>query len=645
MDFIITWLIKVFCHVLAIPFDLALHSLGEVFRMDGVAFLAVFGTNALTYYTDLFIPLAYALLLGLTLFSITKSVLGDKNEISADAPLAILLRLGLCFFAIKNALFLLQTIRSVFSVAYDWLAVELSNHQTISSQLEQVGDAIGEHLFANHLNFKDILDMSGLASGTLGLLFSTIFLIPVYFRIIRVMITFASRYVLRCVLELVSPLPFACGVSRSTSNILSNYLRLYVGILVSTIISAFLLKLYWAGAALLSYNMIHSVQRGVLTMFLLMGMYEVFLKVDTYINQIGLHGMAAMQDRRPTLSSIMQGLFAGTGLYKSLKGLKGGPGLFGSRVGPNPKSMQGLTPIGGENQKRLPMFSDARAHTTGGPQSMEKESKTSAHSVKGAMSLSNASSMMGQEYMRTGKAAGQAFRALMPSCMADVTRAVPPGKYKGALINDAGFQPISLRKNAETGRWEGAPIMKEQGMSEVTGADYKAMSELANEYGATAVSIGDGDDGIQFSIRAGETFVTSGCEKGFDKFVAIQNGIDPYMDADQSGFANTSIQTTAFGETGHIMATKVGNNGMQGYYYSPSVGRVEGVKASVISKEEYEHNSVRAVKLNNGMYLRFHKSDPDSAISKAAANVTFSDGRFIRKGKFTLNDDGSLNKE
>ena len=195
---------------------------------------------------------------------------------------------------------------------------------------------------------------------------------------------------------------------------------------------------------------------------------------------------------------------------------------------------------------------------------MQKESKTSAHSVKGAMSLSNASSMMGQEYMRTGKAAGQAFRALMPSCMADVTRAVPPGKYKGALINDAGFQPISLRKNAETGRWEGAPIMKEQGMSEVTGADYKAMSELANEYGATAVSIGDGDDGIQFSIRAGETFVTSGCEKGFDKFVAIQNGIDPYMDADQSGFANTSIQTTAFGETGHIMATKVGNNGMQG---------------------------------------------------------------------------------
>ena len=182
-------------------------------------------------------------------------------------------------------------------------------------------------------------------------------------------------------------------------------------------------------------------------------------------------------------------------------------------------------------------------------------------------------------------------------------------------------------------------------MSEVTGADYKAMSELAKEYGATAVSIGDGDDGIQFSIRAGETFVTSGCEKGFDKFVAIQNGIDPYMDADQSGFANTSIQTTAFGETGHIMATKVGNNGMQGYYYSPSVGRVEGVKASVISKEEYEHNSVRAVKLNNGMYLRFHKSDPDSAISKAAANVTFSDGRFIRKGKFTPNDDGSLNKE
>ena len=175
MDFIITWIIKVFCHVLAIPFDLALHSLGQVFIMDGVAFLSVFGENALTYYTDLFIPLAYALLLGLTLFSITKSVLGDKNELSAEAPLTILLRLGLCFFAIKNALPLLKTIRSLFSVAYDWLSVELSNHQTINGQLEQVGEAIGEHLFANHLAFTDVLDMSGLASGTLGLLFSTIF--------------------------------------------------------------------------------------------------------------------------------------------------------------------------------------------------------------------------------------------------------------------------------------------------------------------------------------------------------------------------------------------------------------------------------------------------------------------------------------
>ena len=74
-------------------------------------------------------------------------------------------------------------------------------------------------------------------------------------------------------------------------------------------------------------------------------------------------------------------------------------------------------------------------------------------------------------------------------------------------------------------------------------------------------------------------------------------------------------------------------------------GKVEGVKASMISKEEFDHNPKRAVKLNNGTYLRFHKSDPDSAIAKAAASVTFEKGRFVRKSKFSLNPDGSLKEK
>ena len=75
MDFIFTWIIKVVCYLIAIPFDLALNSLGQIFAMDGEAFLAVFGTTALTYYGQLFMPLAYALLFALTLLSIIKGLL------------------------------------------------------------------------------------------------------------------------------------------------------------------------------------------------------------------------------------------------------------------------------------------------------------------------------------------------------------------------------------------------------------------------------------------------------------------------------------------------------------------------------------------------------------------------------------------
>lgn len=634
MDFIFTWLIKVICYLIAIPFDLALNSLGEIFAMDGVAFLAVFGTSALTYYGQLFMPLAYALLLALTLLSIVKGVLGDKDEGSMDAPVHLLIRLVLCFFAIRNALPILQTIRSVFSVAYDWIALEFSTMDTIKLQLEQVGEAIGGHLFDHNIEWGDVLEMSGLASGTVGLLISTIFLIPVYFRIIRVMITFASRYVIRCVLELVSPLPFACGVSKSTSNILTNYLRLYVGILVSTIISAFLLKLYWAGAALLSYNMIHNVARGILTMFLVMGMYDVFMKIDTYINQIGLHGMAPTADRRASLHSIMQTLFMGTGLYKYLKGQGGS---LGNRMRPSPDpkgpspmgriGSTGQSAIAGSNRERMGIgMSSAMTNASG-------VGKTAV--AKGAagspMSLSRASSMMEQKSMRSGFAAREAFQALMPG---GVT-AGSGKQYPGQMYGKSGAQSMVFRKNGISGHWEGAKVLNDDGLGFYTG-DYRPVSELAAEAESTSVGIGIGEDKINFSMQAGETFVTSGFEKGFDQYAAkhtYDNG------------AEYSVVTNAFGERGYMMATKVGNNSMQGYYYSPGRGKVEGVKASMISKEEFDHNPERAVRLNNGTFLRFHKSDPDSAISKAAASVSFEKGRFVRKTKFSLNPDGSLKEK
>ena len=634
MDFIFTWLIKVICYLIAIPFDLALNSLGEIFSMDGVAFLAVFGTSALSYYGQLFMPLAYALLLALTLLSIVKGVLGDKDEGSMDAPIHLLVRLVLCFFAIRNALPILQMIRSVFSVAYDWIVVEFSTMDTIKLQLEQVGEAIGGHLFDHNIAWGDVLEMSGLASGTVGLLISTIFLIPVYFRIIRVMITFASRYVLRCVLELVSPLPFACGVSKATSNILSNYLRLYLGILVSTIISAFLLKLYWAGAALLSYNMIHNVARGVLTMFMVMGMYDVFMKVDTYINQIGLHGMAPTADRRASINSIMQTLFMGTGLYKYLKGQGGGLGN-GIRSAPDPK---GLTPMGkigstdrssitGSKEERLRIgMSSTKASESGAGKTVVARGTTGS-----SMALSRASSMMEQKSMRSGFAARAAFQTLMPGGIT-----ADSGKqYPGQLYGKAGAQSMVFRKNGDTGHWEGAQVVNDDGLGFYAG-DYRPVSELAAEAEATSVGIGIGDEKMNFSMQAGETFVTSSFEKGFDQYAAMHT-LDHGTDS--------SVVTDAFGEKGYMMATKVGNNSMQGYYYSPGTGKVEGVKASMISKEEFDHNPKRAVKLNNGTYLRFHKSDPDSAIAKAAASVTFEKGRFVRKSKFSLNPDGSLKEK
>ncbi|MBP5426876.1 MAG: hypothetical protein J6Y29_03155 [Clostridiales bacterium] len=272
--------------------------------------------NVLSVFKDATQIVGLSIIILIVLWQLFK-IFFKSGGIETDDPMKLGVRLIIYGILVGKAYDIINMIivsiyspvvNGLLSIIYDSDIMGLNKDMSLTNVMSMILGSLGTVLK---------LDSSALKSfGTFSTLIQGLVLLYIDYNIVLVVFKFAERAVTLFILTLISPLTFACGVSKNTKHIFEGWIKAFVGVLVMyfvynlTLVLVILFLYLSNGGQLTISGAVHGFNGQTSFIFatgMLLGILSIMDQAENIAKELGFNTGGSVLSVKGSINSIRAG--------------------------------------------------------------------------------------------------------------------------------------------------------------------------------------------------------------------------------------------------------------------------------------------------------------------------------------------------